>query len=446
MAGNPPKSGFVFGNMGATTEPASTGTGFSFGTSTSGGTAGAPTPAAVFAPTPAAAVFAPAPAASVLAPAPAAAAGVVGKLAYTQAPAGVIASGGSGLAFGEGRTAAQGVRLNKLFVKWIVHQLSTNSASTLDKGLRDYMGFAAEIRDRVEILGEDSGPAASASFTHPPASTATTPEAVSSPNPSAPPTAAAATPARLAPVPAPIVAPAPVPAPFATATPAFTFSSPSTLPAAPSGPQASFGLQTAAASTKTTGAPAVIAPSATSPAPTGFKLNGVGFGGFGAGFGVAPSGVFNGFQMPAGVASAPAAPAMAAGGAATEAEDDGMPKEDPSKMERAPGEEDEEIVNQFRAKLFRFKSEEKSWGDMGTGLLRLMKHTTNGGRRLVLRNDMGKVLLNAGFYEGMTVTKVKNAVKFTANIAGDRPTPVMIKVTANHIEELLTSMLALVPP
>lgn len=57
-----------------------------------------------------------------------------------------------------------------------------------------------------------------------------------------------------------------------------------------------------------------------------------------------------------------------------------------------------------------------------------------------------QVLLNAGFYEGMTVTKVKNAVKFTANIAGDRPTPVMIKVTANHIEELLTSMLALVPP
>lgn len=43
--------------------------------------------------------------------------------------------------------------------------------------------------------------------------------------------------------------------------------------------------------------------------------------------------------MPAGVAIAPAAVAGAAGGA----EDDGMPKEDPTKLERAPGEEDEEV-------------------------------------------------------------------------------------------------------
>ena len=333
MAGNPPKSGFVFGSMGATNEPASTSTAFSFDASTSGGTAGAPTPAPVFAPTPAAAVFAPTPAAALLPPAPAAvsspatnlcsmqdnaaaappavfskplqteplpvrpstsvqpvAVAQKGDLVGKQAPAVFIASGGSGLAFGEGRTAAQGARLNKLFARWIAHQLSMNSASTLDTGLRDYVAFAAEIRDRVEILGEDSVSAASASFTHPSGSTATT----SSANPSAPPTATAATPARLAAVPAPIAAPAPVPAPVATATPAFKFSSPSTLPAAPSGPQFSFGLQTAAASTKATGAPTVIAPSATSPAPTGFKLNGVGFGGFGA----APGSVFNGEGLP----------------------------------------------------------------------------------------------------------------------------------------------------
>lgn len=150
-----------------------------------------------------------------------------------------------------------------------------------------------------------------------------------------------------------------------------------------------------------------------------------------------------------------------------------------------------QVVCHFRAKLYRFKLDEKAWGDLGTGLLRLMKHTTNGGRRLVLRNDMGKVrevssafasalyasypdfffdrfvrgpnhihrdidyvccasavqvLLNAAFYEGMKVTKTKNTVKFIANIAGDGPTSVMIKVTANEIQELHTSMLALVPP
>lgn len=48
-------------------------------------------------------------------------------------------------------------------------------------------------------------------------------------------------------------------------------------------------------------------------------------------------------------------------------------------------------MGHFRAKLFRFKMSEKAWGDMGVGMLRLMKHTTNDSRRMVLRNDMGKV-------------------------------------------------------
>ena len=61
--------------------------------------------------------------------------------------------------------------------------------------------------------------------------------------------------------------------------------------------------------------------------------------------------VVAGFQAPVGVAFAPVAPAMAAGGAATEAEDDGMPKEDPSKLERAAGEEDEEVRSAVVAKL-----------------------------------------------------------------------------------------------
>lgn len=54
-----------------------------------------------------------------------------------------------------------------------------------------------------------------------------------------------------------------------------------------------------------------------------------------------------GFQVPAGVSIAPPAPAGAAGGGATDAEEDGMPREDPSKLERAPGEEQEEVRNYF---------------------------------------------------------------------------------------------------
>lgn len=47
-----------------------------------------------------------------------------------------------------------------------------------------------------------------------------------------------------------------------------------------------------------------------------------------------------GFKVPSGGASPPLG---SSGGATDEAEEDGMPKEDPSKLERAPGEEDEEV-------------------------------------------------------------------------------------------------------
>lgn len=48
----------------------------------------------------------------------------------------------------------------------------------------------------------------------------------------------------------------------------------------------------------------------------------------------------------------------------------------------------------MRAKLYKFKKEESAWMDMGVGLLRLMKHKITDMRRLVLRNDMGKVSNN----------------------------------------------------
>ena len=46
--------------------------------------------------------------------------------------------------------------------------------------------------------------------------------------------------------------------------------------------------------------------------------------------------------MPAGV---PIPPPVAADSSGAIAEEDGMPKEDPSKLERAPGEENEEVRN-----------------------------------------------------------------------------------------------------
>lgn len=55
------------------------------------------------------------------------------------------------------------------------------------------------------------------------------------------------------------------------------------------------------------------------------------------------------------------------------------------------------------------------------------------------------MVLNSAVCQGMKVTKVKSAVKLMANMAGDGPTPVMIKVTPNQADQLYDSVLALVP-
>ena len=74
----------------------------------------------------------------------------------------------------------------------------------------------------------------------------------------------------------------------------------------------------------------------------------------------------------------------------------------------------QQILGQFRAKLFRFKKDEKSWGDMGVGQLRLMKHTTNDGRRMVLRNDMGKVRFPAMILA--TACGVRSSCRWNAKV------------------------------
>lgn len=50
-----------------------------------------------------------------------------------------------------------------------------------------------------------------------------------------------------------------------------------------------------------------------------------------------------GFKVPAGRAITPSATPASTGDAAADAGEEGMPKEDPSKLERAPGEENEEV-------------------------------------------------------------------------------------------------------
>lgn len=190
-----------------------------------------------------------------------------------------VSTGWQGGAFGEGKNAARGGRLNKRFSSWVSHQLAEDAASFLDSGLRDYVAFAAEIRERVNLVKTD--PVLTTAFRHPSTSTAATSTTEAMPKPSEASTSAASQASVEEPPPI-VETPAPAPAPplVVKPAPAFSFSAPSTLPAAPSGPQFSFSLPSASASTAASGGP-TAAPSATSTLG-GFKFNSGGLGAVGA--------------------------------------------------------------------------------------------------------------------------------------------------------------------
>lgn len=188
-----------------------------------------------------------------------------------------VSTGRQGRAFGEGRNAARGGRLNKRFSSWVSHQLAEDAASFLDSGLRDYVGFAAEIRERVSLAKTE--PVLTTAFRHPSKPTApiSTTEAMAKPSETSNSTSQASV-AKSCPI---GEAPAPAPPPVVKPAPTFSFSAPSTLPAAPSGPQFSFALPSASTFTSASEGPTTIAPSATSPRG-GFKFNSGGLGAVGA--------------------------------------------------------------------------------------------------------------------------------------------------------------------
>jgi len=146
------------------------------------------------------------------------------------------------------------------------------------------------------------------------------------------------------------------------------------------------------------------APAAAKPAPAfnfGAAFN---FGGAPA---PAPAG---GFKFGASVGAPKAAPAAA---------EDEMPKEDRvavSKVENA----DETTAFESRCSLRRYdkpEGEKPQWRDLGKGQLRVTRHKVTQAACVVVRNDVGKVVLNFALSEKMTCRKTKAGVTVVAMTA-----------------------------
>jgi hypothetical protein len=283
-------------------------------------------------------------------------------------------------------------KLNGSILSWMDRQIVEHPISIWKDGLKDYVRYATEISEKYgdEKISDQSSHANDLKSTH---------GLESAPPPQA----------------APLLAPAKAPSAFSgftlpNSTSTFTgFSLPSTgatvLPT--HNGDTGFNLGKSSFSTAPVPTPAPISFGMPSTSSSSFGAPPLSFGG-GVGGIPAVTGGFTGFG---GVGASSGFPPAATGSngnndssKAEGDEEEGEPIMEAEKIMRNENDKDK-IMYEGNSKLYRFDSEKNEWADLGKNNFLMTKCTETGKERMLVRNSVGKILFNAGYYKGMKVDK-----------------------------------------
>ncbi|EQC31990.1 hypothetical protein SDRG_10190 [Saprolegnia diclina VS20] len=229
-------------------------------------------------------------------------------------------------------------------------------------------------------------------------------------------------------------------APSATTT-GFSFSS-STTPASPAKPATTTGFSFGTTTTSSPATSALAATASLAKPTSGFS--------FGAAPAPAASSAFA--STPAsfsfGGAAAPAAssssfsfnlPKAVPAPAATEDEDDeNIGREEATVIIKSSSEADETVVYEVdELRIRHFKAAEKRWADIGKHPFKILQNNSTKAARILSRNSIGKIMINAALYKGLKVTVAPNkkGVMLTLLHEGE-PTSMLLGIAADRVEEL----------
>lgn len=146
----------------------------------------------------------------------------------------------------------------------------------------------------------------------------------------------------------------------------------------------------------------------------------------------APAPAFSGFSFQSSSVSKPAP--------VEEEEEEQIGREEATIVIKDSSTKDETCVYELeKAKYLVFKPEEKSWGDKGVHPLKIMKNATTKSARLLMRNSIGKVVLNAAIYPQLQVqvsesakTKKPTGVIMVLMLEG-KPVKVLLRVREEFV-------------
>lgn len=77
----------------------------------------------------------------------------------------------------------------------------------------------------------------------------------------------------------------------------------------------------------------------------------------------------------------------------------------------------DEILHEVPCKLFSFSAADKEWKDTGKGTFRITRDPATQKQRMLVRNQVGRINFNAGFYKAMKIERVQKRLKFAALVA-----------------------------
>jgi hypothetical protein len=161
------------------------------------------------------------------------------------------------------------------------------------------------------------------------------------------------------------------------------------------------------------------------------------------------------FSAPPSAATFPGIPNFSAAFSATPAKSDGADEEEddepepimePEKVERNPDDKDE-ILHDVDCKLFRFAKETNEWKDVGRGSFKVTRDPDSGKTRILVRNTLGKITLNAAFYKGINFKKTgKAGIQFAA-VTGDNMQlqSLLVKVKPADLDETFKQLCSQIP-
>lgn len=108
-----------------------------------------------------------------------------------------------------------------------------------------------------------------------------------------------------------------------------------------------------------------------------------------------------------------------------------------------PGEEDEDILFEVKAKAMSFDSDKKTWASKGIGLFRVLKHRESGKARMLLRQEtIGRIVLNAALLSAMKYEYTNNkSVKMAVASDNGKLATWLIRVGKDDDAQKLASVL-----